>query len=801
MRKVILFLLCCSVLKTFGQYSISGTVTNSYGNPVQYATVSLLKDTLIIKSTLTDNNGAYRISNITPGQFRLLFSCINYRNEGIEITVNDNQKIDKLLQPDTGKLATVNVSAKKQLIERKVDRYIVNVAQLVAAASNAWEILGKSPLIAVKEPETIMLAGASGATIQVNGRKLKLPPDVLAAYLKGINANAIDKIEIITTPSSEYEADSRGGIINIILKKPDSDGWLGSVQASSTQLRYNNPSLSGNWEYQKNKFTFYGYGSVSYAHFLTWQDLNSNYSYKQLYNEVSNQAISVTKDAEEKGASGSMGFDYKINKNNQVGYVMDYAYRTMNRGNFATTTFQSPGNGSLDSLNVSNGGNNEKSNYINGDLFYKLQLNKGSSLKVMLSSYWYKEDRDGTLGTVYKANETSTPEFRNQFNNGLPLSINSKSASIDYTYPWLGAKYQINAGARYGTTQNGGTIQYEWWNGSGYVDDLNESQYFSYAENVGALYGTFTHKANKFINYRLGMRIEQTETKNKVNDQLFTRRYTNYLPNVFVFYSKNPAHQFSYSFVEQLQRPAFFDVNPFKIYNTDKVYLAGDPYLVPSKRFRNELAYTLKGKHVFQLVYSRILKRITSQTIVDSLGAWHMQKGNFSNSSSLLLVASYNPQLFPWLNTSLNGYAGYLQFTGNLKGYAYTSNSAYLSATLNASAIIKKWWVSAIGFDISETPPFNSDNDKVKNTVIMNAFVSKKVGDSWRFSFYVNDIFHSGYERYRSVYENTLITSKSYREMISGVRLTAAYNFQHKKKNNSINTNSAGSDEKRRIGK
>jgi hypothetical protein len=385
--------------------------------------------------------------------------------------------------------------------------------------------------------------------------------------------------------------------------------------------------------------------------------------------------------------------------------------------------------------------------------------------------------------------------------NDLPLSINNKSVSVDYAYPWAGSRFQMNAGAKYGVTTNEGNIQYDWWNGAGYIKDTTESQFFSYKENVGALYGTFTHKVNKFVNYRLGMRVEQTETKNRVNDQLFTRRYTNYLPNVFVFYSKNPSHQFSYSFIEQLQRPAFFDVNPFKIYSTDKVYLTGDPFLLPSRRFRNELAYTLNGKHVFQLVYSRILKRISSQTIVDSLGAWHMQKGNFSNFSSLLVVASYNPQLFSWLNTSLNGYAGYLQSSGDLKGYTYTANSAYFSATLNTSVIIKKWLISAIGFDVSETAPFNGENDHYKNTVIMNAFVSKKISDTWRFSFSVNDIFHSGYDRYQSVYQNTLVTSKTYREMISGVRLSAAYNFQHKKKNNSINSNSAGSEEKRRIGK
>lgn len=105
------------------------------------------------------------------------------------------------MQADTGKLTTVNVTANKQLIARKVDRYIVNVAQLVAGASNAWEILGKSPLITVKEPETIVLAGAAGATIQINGRKLKLPPDVLAAYLKGISSS-YSFIEQLQRPAS-----------------------------------------------------------------------------------------------------------------------------------------------------------------------------------------------------------------------------------------------------------------------------------------------------------------------------------------------------------------------------------------------------------------------------------------------------------------------------------------------------------------------------------------------------------------------------------------------------------------------
>lgn len=804
MRTIILFLIliCSVILKSFGQHNIYGTVKNKAGNPIEFATVSLQKDTVIIKSTLTNNTGVYRFDNVSAGQFRLIFSSVNYRKEIVEVVTKDSLNIHVILQPDTGKLAAVSVAAKKPLIERKVDRYIVNVAQLIAAASNAWEILGKSPLIAVKEPASIILAGTTGAAVQINGRPLKMPAEVLAAYLKGISASSIEKIEIITTPSSEYEADSKGGIINIILKKPDSDGWLGAVQFSSTQLTYNNQSLTANWEYQKNKFTFYGYTNASNSRFLTWQDLYSDYSYKQLAPNVSNQDISVTKDAKEKGISGSVGIDYGIGKNDQLGLVVDYALRDMDRGNEGITRYRSAGNGSLDSLNISNGGNKENAGYFNTDLFYKTQLSKsGQTLKVMMSSYWYNEDRDGTLETVYKTDKNSNAEFRNLFRNALPLSIVNRSVNVDYYAPWAASKYQLNIGARFGTTKNDGDIQYGWWNGSGYVNDINESQLFLYRENVTAVYGTFTHKVNKFFNYRLGMRVEHTNTKNQVNDLSYPRNYTNYLPNVFVYYSKNPSHQFSYSFIEQLQRPSFFDVNPFKIYSTDRLYMKGDPFLAPSKRYRNELAYTLKGKHIFQLIYNHTAKRISTQTVVDSLGAYHLQKGNFSDYNSLLLVASYNPQFFPWLNTSLNGTAGYLSAVGNVNGYAFDRNSGYFTASLNASVVLKKWLLSTIGFDLSETAPFNSDNDHIRNTFIMNAFASKKVGDTWRFSFYVNDIFHSGYDRYYSVYENSLISIKTYREMISGVRLTATYNFLHKKKNNSINRNSSNSEEKRRIGR
>src|SRR5689334_4431076 len=111
-----LILICSVILKSFGQHTIYGTVKNNQGSRIEYATVSLQKDTVIIKSTLTNNTGAYRFDSVSVGQFRLIFSCVNYRKEVVELVTKDRLNINVILQADTGKLAVVSVAAKRPLI-------------------------------------------------------------------------------------------------------------------------------------------------------------------------------------------------------------------------------------------------------------------------------------------------------------------------------------------------------------------------------------------------------------------------------------------------------------------------------------------------------------------------------------------------------------------------------------------------------------------------------------------------------------------------------------------------------------
>ncbi|WP_276484096.1 outer membrane beta-barrel protein [Paraflavitalea pollutisoli] len=796
-------LLLCSLVSQYlqAQFTVGVTVLDSLHHPIEFVTVSLFKDTALVKTALSDKQGRVQFSHTMAGSYRISSSHINYLPQDTLLTVSKHVELKFVLAAQDKSLTAVAVTARKPLIERKTDRFVVNVAKRIAGAANAWDVLGKSPMISVKEPSTIALAG-SGVMVQLNGRILKMPAEAQAAYLKGISAESVDKIEILTTPSSEYDADTRGGIINIILKKPVSDGWLGGVQLSTTQLTYNNQSFSANAEYQQKKLTLYGFVNASNAHFLSWQKLYNDYSFERPNPTVSNQEIHVDREAKEKALSGNLGMDYAFNRNSQLGFVVDYSVRDMDRTTIAPTWFLSPASGAIDSINRSTGGNSELAKYVNADLLYKIRLDStGQSLKFQTSGYRFKEHRDGQLNTLFKQAEGTGELFRSRFRNMLPLSIWNYTANVDYIYPWQRGRFQLDMGLKYGSTRNSGDISFDNWNGSGYEPDIQESQAFLYREHIYAAYGSFVHKVSGRLHYKLGLRLEQTRTLNRNDAASTENRYTNLFPNAFVFYSLHADHQLSYAFTSQLQRPSFFDVNPFKIYSTDRLYLTGDPFLQPSRRYRNEITYTLQNRHIFQLIYSDTRNRISTQTIVDPEGKLHVQKGNFSNSRVVSFVSSLNPEFFPCLTTSFDLYAGLVQYKGSVAGFPINQQTAYVTASMNTAATIKPLWSLVAGVDVFEVAPFYSDNTYVKNQVIVNGFLSKRLGQSWRFTFAVNDVFHTAFDRTSTLFEQTELRERYYHETSRGVRFSIAYNFQHKVKNSNINEKASNSEEKRRVGK
>ena len=253
--------------------TISGTVKDETGKQVPAATVSLLrgKDSSLIKVAITDKEGNYDIVNIKEGMYWLSVSSVGYNKsalKGVEVTGSNIKVPDIILSLNSKELGSVMVSAQKPFIETRIDKTVVNVeASPTSAGSTAMDILEKSPGIMVSSEGIISLKGKQGVIVMMDGKQTYLSPTDLANLLKNMPASALDQIEIMTNPSSKYDASGNSGIINIKTKKGKNNGFNGSVMVGATAgiyyidgITYVLPKSqnSFNFNYRKNKINFFG---------------------------------------------------------------------------------------------------------------------------------------------------------------------------------------------------------------------------------------------------------------------------------------------------------------------------------------------------------------------------------------------------------------------------------------------------------------------------------------------------------------------------------------------------------------
>jgi iron complex outermembrane recepter protein len=217
---------------------ISGTISDDKAKPVPYATVALLKtkDSAVVKGAVTNEAGLYTFTHLIPGRYIVRATTVGFLkaySKAFTVAQADINVPDIQLGTGAKILSTVNVSSVKPLIERKLDRTVMNVENSVLAAGNdAMEILERAPGVTIDKDDNISLKGKQGVTVMINDKLTHLSSSQLATLLHSTDGNNIQSIEIITNPSAKYDASGNSGIINIVLKKNNSVGTNGSVTAT-----------------------------------------------------------------------------------------------------------------------------------------------------------------------------------------------------------------------------------------------------------------------------------------------------------------------------------------------------------------------------------------------------------------------------------------------------------------------------------------------------------------------------------------------------------------------------------------
>ena len=617
-----LLTLCFLCSNSFAQNkgTISGSVFDNEGEPAMYANIilKLASDSSLHKGAVSNEEGNFEFVEISFGEYFIEYSYVGFEKLNSEIF--EFQSSEKNFDPVTlsllsNDLAEVTVTAQRPLIEMKPDMMVFNVEGTINSnGDNALELMKKSPGVMVDNNDAINLLGKSGVNVMINGKPSPLSGDELATYLKTIQADQIDAIEIITNPSSKYEAEGNAGIINIKLKK---DARLGAnaslnMNYSIGKLPRYNTSLSSNYRNAKINV----FGNVGYYNGENYNNLNFHRELNGLTFDNENRLLSSWE-----GKYAEVGFDYSINEKHTVGFLFDTGVHEEQDSGSGRTNISMVGNTELDSILVSNTDQKEESDNLNANLNYRFNGKNGSSWNVDLDYGVFNSSEDEFQPNTYFNKNESQILSQKTFATNTDTDIKFGSFKIDFESPmkFKDSEGKIAAGVKFGTVETDNLFDfYNVDQQVNYIKDMNKSNQFVYNENVNAAYVNYSGKFGEIM-YNVGIRAEQTNSKGEliadqnIDDKISKRSYIDFFPSVGLTYQAGEKHNFNLSYGRRINRPSYQDLNPFEFRLDELTFEKGNPFLSP------EYTHNIQLKHTFNFMLNTTLSYSKTNNVISRM--------------------------------------------------------------------------------------------------------------------------------------------------------------------------------------
>jgi hypothetical protein len=209
------------------------------------------------KKITVDSLGIAELNVDTAKKYLFRSSWVGYQMTDTILNFATQNEQLIILKESNSMLNEVVVKSNKPLIRQEDDKSVVDPEPLAASSTNAYETVEKIPGIFVDQDGNIYLNGLSPAAVQINGRDLKMSAADIAILLKSLPPNAIQKIELIRTPSAKYDASGGGGVVNVVLMKGIKLGVNGSLNSGFAQGLYGNQFLGFNLANNNDKLTSY----------------------------------------------------------------------------------------------------------------------------------------------------------------------------------------------------------------------------------------------------------------------------------------------------------------------------------------------------------------------------------------------------------------------------------------------------------------------------------------------------------------------------------------------------------------
>ncbi|PWK18082.1 outer membrane receptor protein involved in Fe transport [Arcicella aurantiaca] len=779
---------------------VLGTIKESNSeNTVGFANVLILqsKDSSMLKGVMADGNGAFVFENIMKGSYLIKISFIGYQQfySPSFVIQGDGKEVDlgKIsLNTESKVLNEVKVVGNKPLVERQIDRFVLNVENsVVGAGSTSLEVLERAPGVLVGDNGSVSLQGKT-TMIMVDGKQIQLSGEGLNNFLKSLKSDNIAKIELITQPSAKYDSFA-GAVIDIKLKKGVNQGFNGNVNLGLSQSIYTKYTGGGNFNFKEGKFNFFANYNQSFnkSQRISWQDSRFpiNSSLYSLYTDSKNESSS-------RSHSYKLGFDYNLAANHVLGLSVDGSIYGGDNEKYATTDFRksvSLRDSTLETISTST----MKEDFRTYNLNYKGTLDSnGKELEINID---YGKDNYSSdalfLGRMRIPPQSEASNFRQGLRNRPSYITEFNTYKIDYTQA-INQSLKMEAGAKssFVTANNLILVDLQTKENGMWEPDTKRNDNFVYKENINAAYVTFAKSVGKW-QIQTGLRVENTNIElNSYSTQSFTKKdYTNLFPNFLAETNLSENHQLAFAFRRDITRPSYDQMNPLTFYTDQYTYSQGNPNLNPSKSYNFSLTHTYAGKITTTFDYSvtNDMMYETTEQIPSTKVVRHFI-GNLAKSTDYGLNVNFQVAITKWWQTSNNIYGSVGKVTDNnfLGNKLDIASSGYYFNSTHNIALPKGYkmdvYVNYLGQYIVAT---NTQLPRFYMNVSFQKSIWKKQGS---LKLNLNDIFWSRQYTYRTLSATQNIEGSNYADTRL-VRLTLTYKFGNKKL--STRQRNSGSDE------
>ncbi|RIV30627.1 TonB-dependent receptor [Flagellimonas lutimaris] len=793
---------------------ISGKVIDSdSGQPLEYATFVLqnAENPDQVTGGITDISGNFEVE-AGPGTYNISVEYISYKTYSLKgQTYNSNTNLGSItLSPDVAQLAEVEVVGEKTTVEVRLDKKVYNIGKdITTSGGNVSDALGNIPSVSVDVEGGISLRGNDNVRILINGK-----PSALAGFgstdvLQQLPADAIEKVEVITSPSARYDAEGTAGILNIVLKKEKTLGVNGSVNLTGG-IPFNARATT-NFNIRTEKFNIFN--TLGYFHRESpgggYNDntyLSEQSEFDRIYED---RDISRNDD----GFNINLGMEYFLTEKSSI--TGSFFYRWSDENDLTENDNQRFSDGSLNSRTFRTEDQAEKDNSRQFSFNYTNNIDDNG--QKLTADFQYSYDNEDVLTEIREDRSIPTDSLIALENIYEKQKQDDILAQIDYVLPMGDAQFEAGYRGTFKKEVNDYQLDTLDQGTGNFITNQDLTNIFTYHENVNALYTQYGNKYGKF-SVLLGLRLENTELRGEVDasidsqaleelvgedvDLNFDKNYLGLFPTVNLVYEISKTQNISLGYNRRINRPRGWFINPFPSRSSRTNVFQGNPDLDPAFANAFDLGYMKRWKKITftsSVYYQRetqsfeFITENTGQFTSDGIQIIRRVPINLSTNERIGAEAGiiYSPAKWWRMNGSFNFFT--FSSDGSFNGVDYgTTNSSYFTRLSSKFTLPGKIELQANSFYIGPRQNAQTESDPIFS---LNLAVSKDLfDDKATLSLNVSDLFNS--RKRRSFTQTPTFTSDSeFQWRQRQVNLSFIYRFNQPKEQRQRGGRQGGGDD------